>query len=145
MFQEGRRSQKHQKCIIEDLGEQIGENLHLADSALGDRSLVGETGPHKQCGRQRSSARKYCSRGPVPQSVSLVGGRSTEAVVSGVLHIGADVVVPQTVSVCECSFSSPMRLRVSRRLNLRVSQPWADRGGAVRSASVRRARTGPNW
>ena len=27
---------------------------------------------------------------------------------------GADVVVPQTISVCECSFSSPMRLRVSR-------------------------------
>nr|CAD1831741.1 unnamed protein product [Ananas comosus var. bracteatus] len=46
---------------------------------------------------------------------SLVGGRSIEAVVSGVLHIGADVVVPQAVSVCECSFSSPMRLRVSRQ------------------------------
>nr|CAD1830097.1 unnamed protein product [Ananas comosus var. bracteatus] len=26
--------------------------------------------------------------------------------------LGADVVVPQTVSVCECSFSSPMRLRL---------------------------------
>nr|CAD1821715.1 unnamed protein product [Ananas comosus var. bracteatus] len=71
---------------------------------------------------------------------SLVSGRSTEAVVSGVLHIGADVVVPRTVSVCKCSFSSPMRLRVSPGRNLR---PWADRGGAVRSASDRRSQIWP--
>nr|CAD1836364.1 unnamed protein product [Ananas comosus var. bracteatus] len=63
---------------------------------------------------------------------SLVGGRSTKAVVSGVLHIGADVVVPQAVSVCECSFSSPMRLRVSRGSNLRVGPGVATFGLAMR-------------
>nr|CAD1830320.1 unnamed protein product [Ananas comosus var. bracteatus] len=100
-------------------------------------------GPHEREVQDRVSS---CEDWIILTSLfSLVGGRSTEAVVSGVLHIGADVVVPQTVSVCKCSFSSPMRLRDLARAYRQRTVPWADKRGAVRSASDRRARIRPNW
>nr|CAD1833854.1 unnamed protein product [Ananas comosus var. bracteatus] len=89
-----------------------------SNGAGGGRGIMWDAGPWRR--RQRSAARQSgedrvssCEDWIILTSLfSLVGGRSTEAVVYVVLH---DRVVPQTVSVCECSSSSPMRLRVSRQ------------------------------